>query len=156
MSGAGFQEPGATITRRFPDARAVLFEAFTDPQALLQWWCPNGFRTIALDFAAVEGRPYRVELRASDGSRWVHEGHVLVVQPPERLAYTWRWTEGPLSRVETLVDISFQADGTGTTVTVSHTKFVSADEAGAHRQGWTEAFDRLHDWLAGRGHARRP
>jgi uncharacterized protein YndB with AHSA1/START domain len=73
----------------------------------------------------------------------VHEGVFLLVAPPARLAYTWQWTAGPLSRVDTLVEVSFDPDGDGTLVTVSHSKFETAHVSDAHGAGWAEALERL-------------
>lgn len=150
--GSSPKGTGVAMRRRFPEPPAVLFEAFTEPGLLRQWWCPYGFRTESIDFPAETGRRYRVVLRDAEGTRWVHEGVFLVVDPPRRLVYTWQWTAGPLSRVETLVELSFDPDGTGTRVSVSHTKFESAGESSAHGAGWTDAFERLTDWLAENGH----
>ncbi|MEZ5285976.1 MAG: SRPBCC domain-containing protein [Vicinamibacterales bacterium] len=139
---------GATLTRRFRESPDVLFHAFTDPERLLQWWCPYGFRTEAIDFPAITGRGYSVALRADDGALWVHEGVFLVVDPPHRLSYTWRWTTGPLSRHESLVEIRFEAVVGGTDVTIAHTRFDAPDEASAHERGWLDACERLERLLA--------
>ncbi|MGD9905358.1 MAG: SRPBCC domain-containing protein [Vicinamibacterales bacterium] len=138
--------PAVQLTRRFPDAPATLFRAFTDPAALQQWWGPRDFAITAIAFPAEEGRDYRVELRAPDGSRWAHEGRFLEVRPPTTLAYTWRWVEGPLPPVETLVELTFRAEGAGTVLSVRHGPF--ADQAGCDRHvvGWTDTFARLEAW----------
>jgi uncharacterized protein YndB with AHSA1/START domain len=140
-----------TLTRRFDDDPATVFRAFTDPAALRLWWGPRDFRIEAIEFPAVEGRRYHVQLTAPDGSHWAHEGRFLTVEPPHRLAYTWQWTHGPLSRVETLVDLTFTAEGQGCLLTVSHSRFASDEERSAHHVGWTDTFDRVTAWLARAG-----
>jgi uncharacterized protein YndB with AHSA1/START domain len=138
---------GVTLTRRFADDPLTVFRAFTDPEALCRWWGPRDFRIETIDFPARVGEMYRVILRAPDGSRWAHEGRFLEVAPPHRLCYTWQWTEGPMSTVETLVALSFDAVPGGTRVTVSHSCFVSDAECDAHTIGWTDTFDRVSAWL---------
>lgn len=138
--------PAVQLTRRFPDAPATLFQAFTDPAALRQWWGPRDFTIIALCFTAEVGRAYRVELRAPDGSRWAHEGRFLDVRPPTTLAYTWRWVEGPLPPVETLVELTFRADGAGTELSVRHGPFADQATCDQHVVGWADTLARLETW----------
>lgn len=139
---------GVTLSRVYDADPPTVFRAFADADALRHWWGPRDFQIETIDFCAVRGRAYRVTLRAPDGSRWAHEGGFLDVDPPRRLAYTWRWTEGPLARAETLVEVSFEPVGRGTRVTVSHTAFATPDEGAMHRQGWTDSFERVEGWLA--------
>jgi uncharacterized protein YndB with AHSA1/START domain len=135
------------LTRRFPDAPETLFRAFTDPAALRQWWGPRDFTIVAIDFPAEEGRGYRVELRAPDGSRWAHEGQFLEVRPPAVLTYTWRWVEGPLPPVDALVELTFREDGAGTVLSVRHGPFGNQGACDQHVAGWTDTFARLDVWL---------
>lgn len=151
MSGAGvlpgYADHGARLTRRFPDSPETLFRAFTDPDALRQWWGPKDFRIDTIEFPAAVGAAYRVTLTAPDGSRWAHEGRFLEVDPPRRLVYTWQWTAGPLSRVETLVELTFAGESGGTLVTVSHSRFGSDVECDLHADGWDDTFVRMAAWL---------
>jgi uncharacterized protein YndB with AHSA1/START domain len=143
----GFGAHGVTLTRRFPDDAATLFRAFTNAAALRQWWGPRDFVIDAITFPARVGEVYRVELTAPDGSRWSHEGRFLAVDPPHRLVYTWQWTAGPLSRAESLVELTFADDPAGTLVTISHSRFVSDVEANGHAAGWRDTVTRLTAWL---------
>lgn len=145
---------GVRLTRRFPDDPETLFAAFTDPEALRQWWGPYGFRIDAIAFSARVGEIYRVRLTEPDGSRWAHEGRVLEVERPHRLTYTWQWTEGPLSRDETLVELEFTPDGRGTVVSVTHSRFASDTECEAHATGWTDTYERVGAWLVTRREGR--
>jgi uncharacterized protein YndB with AHSA1/START domain len=139
--------PAVQLTRRFPDDPATLFRAFTDPVALRQWWGPRGFTITGIDFPAVEGRAYRVTLQAPDGSQWAHEGHFLRVRAPEELSYTWTWVEGPLPPVDTLVELTFAADGSGTRLSVRHGAFGNQAECDQHLLGWSDSFERAEIWL---------
>lgn len=143
---------GVTLTRRFPDDETTLFRAFTDPAALRQWWGPRGFVIDAITFPAQVGEAYRVELTAPDGSHWAHEGQFLEVDPPHRLVYTWRWTAGPLARVESLVELTFTSESTGTLVTVCHSRFASDTESDAHATGWRDTLERVGAWLVREPH----
>ncbi|MEM7482701.1 MAG: SRPBCC domain-containing protein [Acidobacteriota bacterium] len=126
-----------------------VFEAFTDPALLQQWWGPNGFVIEELTFPARVGESYRVALRAPDGSRYAHVGRFREVSPPTRLSYSWEWVEGPLQRGETMVELTFEREGDGTRVVLRHSHFGDSASRDAHR-GWPDSFDRLVLWLADR------
>ncbi|MGE0040960.1 MAG: SRPBCC domain-containing protein [Vicinamibacterales bacterium] len=136
------------VRRRYRATAAEVFAAFTEPARLRQWWFPRGFVVEDLDFTAAEGQPYRVALRAPDGVRYVHVGVVLEVQAPSLLRYTWRWVEGPLSPVETLVEVRISAGTDDVVVDIHHGRFANQAECDRHT-GWFDAVDRLRDYLAG-------
>lgn len=139
--------PALRLNRWYPASADAVFRAFTDPHLLRQWWGPKGFTFESLDFPAAEGAAYRVRLRAPDGTPFAHEGVFLQVRPPTALSYTWRWTEGPLDRAETLVELTFAEERGGVTVALCHSRFANQDECDRHA-GWFDAFDQLAAWLA--------
>lgn len=135
------------MSRWYDAPVASVFRAFTEPELLRQWWGPRDFVIEQLDFSAVAGRSYRVVTRAPDGTRYVHVGEFLSVDPPSRLSYSWRWIEGPMQPGETLVELSFRSELDGTRVELRHSRFPDAATRDAH-SGWFEAFERFQDWLA--------
>lgn len=66
-------------------------------------------------------------------------GEFTEVRPPERLAYTWAWEEGPDAAMSgserTLVIVDFVEDGEGTLVRRTHSGFRSAEIREMHVQG---------------------
>jgi uncharacterized protein YndB with AHSA1/START domain len=141
--------PALELNRWFAASVDRVFQAFTDPELLRQWWGPRDFTIEEIAFPAVEGESYHVQLRAPDGSRYAHSGRFLEVKPPVRLRYSWQWTEGPLQRGETLVELQFRAEEAGTRVELRHSRFADTASRDAHR-GWPDSFDRLAVWLAAR------
>ena len=135
------------LSRWYAASPEQVFRAFTDPALLRHWWGPRGFTIEHLDFPAAEGAAYSVRLRAPDGTTFAHEGVFLTVDAPRALAYSWRWTDGPLGRGQTLVELSFTAERGGVTVTLCHSRFVNQDECDRHG-GWAQSFDQLEVWLA--------
>ncbi len=141
--------PELRIKRWYAATREDVFRAFTDPVLLRQWWGPRGFVIDELDFPAREGASYRVRLRAPDGTRFEHVGTFFTVTPPSALAYSWRWTEGPLDGAETLVELSFVEERGGVSIALCHSRFANQGECEKH-EGWHHSFDALAAWLAGR------
>jgi uncharacterized protein YndB with AHSA1/START domain len=152
LGGPWSGTPTLRLKRWYEATPFEVFRAFTDPDRLRQWWKPQGFVVEALDFQARTGASYRVRLRAPDGTPFEHVGTVLEVDAPTRLAYSWRWIEGPLDGTETLVELTFIAERGGVTVDLSHSRFANQAECDKH-VGWQQSFDRLASWLAAGGAA---
>jgi uncharacterized protein YndB with AHSA1/START domain len=138
--------PAIRLRRRYDATPAAVFRAFTDPRLLCEWWGPDGFTITEIDFPATEGQAYRVRLRAPDGQFAAHVGTFLRVTPCSELVYSWRWVEGPFDQVETLVELSFTADGAGVIVEKCHSRFANQAECDRHT-GWADSFDQLARWL---------
>ena len=73
--------------REFDAPRAMVFEAFTDPKHLAQWWGPNGFSTTTSSFDMRPGGVWRFVMHGPDGRDYQNRITFEVVQPPERLVY---------------------------------------------------------------------
>ena len=56
------------ISRVIDAPRELVFEAFTDPTHLVQFWGPKGFTAPACEVDLRVGGAFRVEMRAPDGS----------------------------------------------------------------------------------------
>jgi len=54
-------------TRVFDAPRALVFEAFSDPIHLSQWWGPDGFSTTTQSFDFREGGVWRFVMHGPDG-----------------------------------------------------------------------------------------
>lgn len=144
------------ITRTFNAPRALVWQAWTDPKHIMQWWGPAGFNneTCASDLR-VGGR-FQLEMRAPDGNVYPCIGTFREIVEHERIVYDGEAAEGhPCGagippRAE--VTVSFTAQDGKTQLTL-HTRFASAERkqaAAAARfvVSWEEAMQRLDDWLS--------
>jgi uncharacterized protein YndB with AHSA1/START domain len=130
-----------------PAAPPLVFEAFTDPNELARWWGPEGFSTPSLEFHPRVGESYRIEMRPPEGDAFYLTGEFRVVDPPTRLAFTFRWEDPDPDDVETLVDLSFRDLGESTQVMLTQGPFETEARRTLHRDGWTDSFNRLEAWL---------
>ena len=81
--------------------------AWTDSELLRQWLAPgNAVASRAVADVGVGGT-FLIEMRGTDGQRWLARGVYREVAPLRRLVHTWRW-EG--SDTETLVTIEFEPE----------------------------------------------
>lgn len=95
------------MTREFDAPRALVFEAYTDPELLRRWFGPHGHQLVE---CAVDLRPgglWRYVVQAPDGSAMTLRGRYEEVVAPERLV-----------GVETNDDCDAEA-GTGTHSTIT-------------------------------------
>jgi uncharacterized protein YndB with AHSA1/START domain len=128
-------------------APATVFEFLIDPDKHLEWMGVS---------AKLDPRPggeYRVDVTGGD----VSVGEFVVVEPNERVVYTFGW-EGndAIPPGSTTVEITLTAAGAGTLVTLRHTGLPDADARARHREGWTHFAERLQLRAGGGDPGRDP
>lgn len=80
------------IRRTFEAPREKVFEAWTLPEALTQWWGPEGYATPSAEVDLRPGGRYRLGMKKlPDGEIFYLSGAYREVRAPEKLVYTWRW-----------------------------------------------------------------
>ena len=126
---------GALVVRKTIAATPErLFVAWTEPDALRQWWGPDGVTCIDPQVDLRVGGRYRIGNRLPDGSLLWIVGEFEAVEPPHRLVYTWR-LESVAERVER-VTVRFERREAGTEVVVTHARIATEAERDRHRHGW--------------------
>jgi uncharacterized protein YndB with AHSA1/START domain len=73
--------------REFDAPRELVFEAWTDPKHLAQWWGPNGFTTTTSSFDLRSGGAWRHVMHGPDGRNYQNLIIFEEVVPPERIVY---------------------------------------------------------------------
>ena len=138
------------ITRALPAARQVAFAAFSNADELAEWWGPEGFRTLGIDFVPRTGNAYRIEMQPPEGGAFHLSGRFREVDPPARLSFTFAWETPDPDDVETVVELVFADRGEATEVGLTQGSFKTEARRALHRDGWTESFDKLERLLAAR------
>jgi uncharacterized protein YndB with AHSA1/START domain len=136
-------DPGTheiVITRSFDGPRDLVFKAFTDPDAVRQWWGQANSETVVDQLEARPGGRWRFVEREAEGNEYGFHGVYHDLQAPERIVYTFEF-EGMLE------------DEDGRTLMTDTSVFQSvADRDGMLQSGMetgaAESFDRLDDFLA--------
>ena len=131
------------LERRLPAAAEVVFGAFSDAHELARWWGPSGFSAPSIDFDPRVGARYRIRMQPPEGEAFHLTGEFLEVDPPARLAFTFVWEDPDPDDVETRVGLSFGDRGTSTDVALTQGPFRTEARRALHRDGWTDALDRL-------------
>jgi uncharacterized protein YndB with AHSA1/START domain len=143
------------ISRTLDAPRDLVFEAFTDPRHLAQFWGPKitSVSDCAVDLRV--GGAFRVEMRGPDGTVYPCTGIYREIVPPQRLVYASTTADdnpcGGGLPPHALVTISFEALGDRTKITIhaqlKSREAVEAAVAGGFNQGWNDSLDRLAELL---------
>jgi uncharacterized protein YndB with AHSA1/START domain len=123
--------------------RERVFAAFVDAEQVRRWWGPAGFTVPRLEFGAVEGTNYRIEMQPPDGDVFHIHGTFRAVEPPRRLVLTFIYEEPDPDDQETLVTLTFDSTDAGTRVILDQGPFATAARLELHREGWTDTLQRL-------------
>ena len=126
-----------------------VFEAMTDPEQVAQWWGPEGFTCPEVTLDAKVGGAYRIAMQPPEGGELFHlAGEYLEVQPPTRLAYTFRWEPPDPDDRETVARLALHARDGATEVALTQGLFATEARRELHKAGWTDTLARLASHLA--------
>jgi uncharacterized protein YndB with AHSA1/START domain len=105
------------ITHIFDAPRELVFEAWTDPKHVAQWWGPTGFTTTIHEMDVRPGGVWRLVMHGPDGVDYKNKIVFLEIVKPERLVYKHDPEKGtePVS-FETTVTFAEQSGKTKVTL----------------------------------------
>jgi uncharacterized protein YndB with AHSA1/START domain len=147
------QDPRALIgTRVFDAPRDLVWEAWTDPKHLAQWWGPDGFTTTTGAFDMRPGGVWRFVMHGPDGRDYQNRITFDEIVKPERIVYH-HGGGGDVEPVQFKTTITFEDLGGKTRLTMRGV-FPSAAERervireyGADK-GMHQTLSRLEQYLA--------
>jgi uncharacterized protein YndB with AHSA1/START domain len=137
------------LKRILPAPRAAVYRSLTDPGELAKWWGPRGFTAPSVEFDPRVGGSYRIAMQPPTGDLFYLSGEFREVDPPARLAYTFRWDPPDPEDRETVVTLSLQDRGEGTEVLLTQGRFATEDRLALHEGGWIDSLGRLEQLLGG-------
>jgi uncharacterized protein YndB with AHSA1/START domain len=140
-------KPSLTLKRRIKASPAQVFEAWTDPKKLVQWFGPSDCvpGSARAEMEVRNGGRYRVSFKTADGERHEVGGVYREVVPNSRLVFTWAWHTTP--ERESLVTVTVAKDGDGTMLTLLHEQFFDEKARDGHTRGWTGTLDKLERYF---------
>jgi uncharacterized protein YndB with AHSA1/START domain len=138
------------ITRIFDAPRELVFKAWTEPQHLVRWMGPRGFKSTVLHSDLRAGGAYRIHMRGPEGDDHWTQGIFREIVEPERLVMVGSWADanGNPTSPETVLTITLEEDGGKTRLTLHQAIFESISARDGHRGGWNSSLDRLAEYLA--------
>ena len=131
------------LNRMINAPRSAVFKAWTETDALTQWYAPTDeFKTVVTELDVRPGGCYRVEMHDPDGSVHTVFGEYIEVTVPKRLVFTWAW-ENSDDGAQMLVTVDLSEKDGGTALSLLHEKLPSENARDLHNEGWTGCLDRL-------------
>ena len=76
------------LTRVFDAPRELVWNAWTDPEQVVQWWGPRGFTTTIHEIDVRPGGIWRHTMHGPDGTDYPNESKFIEVVKPERIVYS--------------------------------------------------------------------
>lgn len=132
------------LTRTFAVPREEVFQAWTDPTVLREWFAPgDDYATPNAEVDLRVGGRYRIQIRSPQGKFHTVVGVYKEITPLEKLVFTWSWQEGGTDVGETLVTVELRERGNSTELVLTHERFPTTETRDDHRKGWTGCLDRL-------------
>jgi uncharacterized protein YndB with AHSA1/START domain len=148
-----FGEGTVVITRVFDAPRALVWQAWTDPKMMGQWFGPRGFTASVPELDVRVGGALRIVMHGPDGNDYPMKGVFTQVAPPERLVFSNIAIDNDgkhLLEGETVVTLSEQ--GGKTTLTVkSHMVGlvpIAPQMLAGMEAGWTQSIDKLQELVS--------
>ncbi len=155
-----------SITRTFNAPRSRVWNAWTTPEALAQWFGPKGTSGTILEFDLRPGGEWRGRMDAPDGSAMYSKFVFRDVEPMSRLVWEHGFADATGNRIrapfaqqfplEMLATVLFADDGDGTKIDFSWTPLDATPEEEAFfasmmssmNGGWSGSFEQLDEFLA--------
>ena len=111
-----------------------VFPYLTEPERYIRW------QGVKAELDPRPGGVYRVWMDAN----MVASGTYVEIEPARRVVFTWGWegNEG-VPPGSTTVELTLEADGDGTVLSLRHTGLPNGEAAAMHEDGWRHFTARL-------------
>src|SRR5690348_14615512 len=109
-----------TFERTFNAPLATVWQAWTDPTMLKQWWGPENVSIPECEVDLRVGGRFYIVMEAGEamgpykGTRWPMEGKITELEPNAKLVYEAKaWTEGKedTTQIETVTELLLAEEG---------------------------------------------
>lgn len=144
------QEKSLSTEKEFTLPVERLYQAWTTPDDLKQWWKPSENKLTTVELDIKEGGKFKYEFEAKEGQTAVIiTGEYKEVKPNEKLVYSWNWDvpSDNIKKSDHQLTIQFQPSGEGSKISVTQENYENDESITPHQEGWEKALNDLHDYL---------
>jgi uncharacterized protein YndB with AHSA1/START domain len=140
------------MTRMFNAPRELVFEVFTKPEHVRNWWGPRNTTKVHFEAEVRPGGAWRYVILDGSGNEVPFKGEYQEITPPERLVYTEVYDIAPFNIGDPALNTATFTDEGGRTLvsvtTVYPTKEVRDYVLSTGMEGGAaESYDRLEELL---------
>ncbi len=134
------------VERTFDAPRDRVFRAWIDPERMIKWFAPVGMRPVNIEVEAHVGGKYQIGMQEPDGRTIYATGEYVEIAAPNRLVFTWSWLAEQRTE-NSLVTVEFIDRGGSTHIVLTHERLRTAEIKEGNRDGWSNCFESLHQYL---------
>jgi uncharacterized protein YndB with AHSA1/START domain len=145
------------LERTVPVPPQAVWDAWTLPDQLVQWFTPRPWTTAACDIDLRPGGVFRTVMRSPEGEEFDNTGCYLVVETGRRLVFTDALGPGFRPNAEPFMtaEIIIEADGDGTRYRAiarhANPESRARHEEMGFAEGWSTALDQLVEFVQSEG-----
>jgi uncharacterized protein YndB with AHSA1/START domain len=162
LAEAPYVEPDPSVVstelhlkRFFAAPRDLVFDAWTDPAMLAQWWGPRHFTCTVHQWDPQRGGAILLDMNGPDGKTYPMGGRFIEVYPPYRLHFiSSALDEAGNAIFENWNSIFLEEVDGGTMVTLDVHVMTQTDAAPQYLKGmtmgWTMTLDKLKEFIEAR------
>ena len=149
------------LTRVFDAPRIQVFNAWTQPEQMKQWWGPKGFTCPVCKIDLHPGGQYLNCMRSPEGKDYWSKGIYQEIEEPQKIVCTDSFADEKGNFVspedygmssdwprEALVIVIFTEHAGKTRLMLQHAPIKPGRECDMCQQGWSESLEKLAEYLA--------
>jgi uncharacterized protein YndB with AHSA1/START domain len=151
------------ITRIFDAPRALVWEAWTNPKYVMQWWGPKGFTAPVCKIDFRVGGKFLCCMRSPDGQEGWNGGEYHEIVPHEKIVYSLYFADSKGNKIdpaqlgighEAIEDardvVIFEDFGNGQTkLTMIGNETMEDAKKSGQLEGWNEILEKVAAVIAG-------
>jgi len=147
-----------TFERTYDAPLETVWQAWTDPEKLKQWWGPDNVSIPECEVDLRVGGRFYIVMQAGEamgeyaGTRWPMEATFTVVEPSTKLSYDAKaWTEGheEATEIDQVQELTLTEEDGKTKLFLKATINKTGPSAGAAVQGMQYGYNQQLDKLSG-------
>jgi len=148
MSGKTAEKTSLEIKRFINVPRNRVYQAWTDPAQLREWFGPENVRTRDLVAETRVGGKFRWDLTNPEGEEMTVEGEYLDLQPGRKIVFTWQWQDDETwENRNSVVTVELSDAAGGTELRLLHEQLPSEESRDNHNEGWNSLLNKLDKFL---------
>lgn len=133
-----------------------VFAAWSQPEALGQWFGPHSHKCKVEKYDFSEGGSYQIRMiplqqdtdcAGEAGEDSVCAGQFIKINSPHVIIMSFNWIEGGADMGDTLLTVEFNDNNGRTDIVLTHEKIPSEELRQAHQDGWTGSLECLDEYL---------
>jgi len=126
-----------------------VYDAWTDPAQLRQWFGPEGVRPRNITADVRIGGKYRWDLTTPEGEEMSAFGEYRELVPGKKIVFTWQWDDDEdWENWTSVVTIQLFERGGGTELRFRHEQLPSEESRDRHNEGWNSFLNRLEQFIS--------